>query len=276
MNFSTVTGLIVAGVVVWFGVLAPAAKPQIFLDSHALILVFGGTLAAALIAFPLKQFRELMSFVFMAALMPPKKQFGKTIEHILSLYNTPEPQSIKEAGGMHPYLLEGYLLMHREELSTEELKMILHSRHQRFKERYAWDAKTLLSLAKFPPAFGLLGATTGMIAMMTGLGVNGKDSIGPSMAIALVATFWGIGLANLIFLPLADHAQKINSDDARLRLMISTGLVLIHQRTNPSVVLEHLIGFLPVHERVNPRFNQLVFKAKAGNSPLESADKKPA
>ena len=48
MNFSTVTGLIVAGVVVWFGVLAPAAKPQIFLDSHALILVFGGTLAAGL------------------------------------------------------------------------------------------------------------------------------------------------------------------------------------------------------------------------------------
>lgn len=267
MNFTTFTGIASAVAVIWYGVLAHTARPEIFLDSHAIILVLGGTLAAALMAYPLKQYRELFSFLVMGALFPPKKSHSKTIEHLIALSARPDLAAFSaQEKDVHPYLLEGYVLMQKEQLTAEEFRMILASRHQRFKERYAWDAKVLNSLAKFPPAFGLLGATTGMIAMMSNLGASGKDSIGPSMAIALVATFWGIALANLVFLPLADHANRVNAEDARLRLMISTGLALIHQGTRPSVLLEHLLGFLPVAERNNPRFGQAVFLAQNPDS----------
>lgn len=265
MNVGVVLGFALAGAVVYFGVLGPAARPAIFLDSHALILVLGGTLASALVAFPLKQFNNLFNFVILGALMPSKKSHVRALEHLMILAPRPDLASIDESvrKEMHHYLIEGYLLSLRGDLTTAEYKMILQGRHQRAKERYGMDYKVLNAIAKFPPAFGLLGATAGMIAMMTNLGAAGKDAIGPSMAIALVATFWGIALANLVLLPLADHAMRLNHEDAQLRLMISTGLVLIHEQVRPQVLLEHLIGFLPVTERSNPRFSQLLARAKA-------------
>src|SRR5665213_2509183 len=109
------------------------------------------------------------------------------------LSTRPEPSAIDPEiwRKFHPFLIEAYLISARNDMTHAEFKMILQGRRQRFQERNAWEAKILTALAKFPPAFGLLGATTGMIAMMSNLGGGGKEIIGPSMAIALVATFWG-------------------------------------------------------------------------------------
>jgi chemotaxis protein MotA len=272
INLSTFLGLIAAFCVIWFGVIAGNSRKEIFLDSHALILVLGGTFAAALIAFPLSQFRDLWTFFSMGALFPPEKGFTKTISHLMILSSRPllanVDATIRET--FHPFLLEGYTLMRKQEWDPGEFRLLLHGRNQRFKERYSLDAKALTALAKFPPAFGLLGATTGMIAMMTHLGAAGKDSIGPAMAIALVATFWGIALANLIILPLADHCTRLNQEDARLRLMIATGLALIHQGHRPSAVFEHLIGFLPVSERSNPTLHHALMAAESDSKRDES------
>lgn len=267
INGSTILGLVAAFLVIWFGVIAGTARKEIFLDKHALILVLGGTFAAALIAFPISQMRDLWSFFSMGAMFPPDKGFVKTIGHLMMLSTRPLLANVDPAvrQTIHPYLLEGYTLMRKQEWDSAEFRMILHSRNQRVKERYGGDAKALTALAKFPPAFGLLGATTGMIAMMTSLGESGKDSIGPAMAVALVATFWGIALANLVFLPLADHCTRLNTEDARLRLMIATGLALIHQEQRPAVVFEHLIGFLPVAERGDPALQQALIAAESSH-----------
>ena len=242
-----------------------AKRPEVFLDTHAIVLVLGGTLAAAIIAFPMRQFRDLLSFIFEDALFPIKKDFSKTVEHVLWLSAKPDIAAVPDnvRAEFHPFLSEGYAVLNKLEVTGAELKQLLQVRSQRFKERYAWDAKALTALAKFPPAFGLLGATTGMIAMMSNLGASGKETIGPSMAVALVATFWGIGIANFILLPLADHASRLNDEDARLRLMMMNGLLLIHQNAQPRLILEHMVGFLPVSERNNPRFRQIITVAES-------------
>ena len=194
------------------------------------------------------------AFFTAGALFPTEKAHAKTIEHIMLLAHRPDLASVDPTVRMqfHPFLLEGYTLMRKQELDPLEYRAILINRNQRFKERYTGDTKALTALAKFPPAFGLLGATTGMIAMMTGLGPGGKETIGPAMAVALVATFWGIAVANFILLPLADHADRLNAEDARLRLLIATGLTLIHQQSRPAALYEHMIGFLPVFDRMSP------------------------
>jgi chemotaxis protein MotA len=264
MNLTAISGFILAAGVIWFGVLAHAGHPQIFLDQHALILVLGGTLSAALIAFPLRQYKDIGAFLFLGVLFPPRKQMRKVIADVLLLSGRPEPSNMDPAlwGALHPYLQEGYLLGRKLRMTTAEYKMILLGRRQRMVERYSWDAKILTALAKFPPAFGLLGASTGMIAMMSNLGTGGKEVIGPSMAIALVATFWGIALANLVFLPLADRAMRLNTDDDKLRTIVTSGLILIHEQVDPAIICEHLVGFLPLDEREDARFQKAVFGAQ--------------
>ena len=259
MNISTLIGFAIAAAVIWLGVIAHSAKPTMFLDAHAIILVLGGTVAAGLIAFPFSKFIDLFRFITTGVLYPQKRAHGKIVEEIMLLLADQHVKSEHRAVGRtsHPLLAEGCRLMQKGELNEAEFKQVLLQRSQRFKERYLSDAKTLNALAKFPPAFGLLGATTGMISMMTNLGASGQDSIGPSMAIALVATFWGIAVANMVLLPLSDHATKLAADDSQLRTLITTGLVLLNRRVSPAVMLEHMIGFLPVKDRDDTKWRQL-------------------
>ena len=136
-----------------------------------------------------------------------------------------------------------------------------------FRKSYQSDAKTLNALAKFPPAFGLLGASTGMITMMTNLGKGGAETIGPAMAIALVATFWGIAVANLILLPLADFAAKAAQDDTHVREMIYEGLLLLKKKESQAYILQVVNGYLPIDSRYSLSIPDV--KSVGENSPSE-------
>jgi chemotaxis protein MotA len=106
------------------------------------------------------------------------------------------------------------------------------------------------ALGKYPPAFGLLGAVLGIIAMMQGLGsADAIKKVGPALAVALVATLYGIAVANFILLPLGENLHKANKFDFVLRQMIIDGLRLIRQKKHPLVVEENLKSYLLPGER---------------------------
>ena len=106
------------------------------------------------------------------------------------------------------------------------------------------------TLAKFPPAFGLLGAVVGMIALMQSLG--GADAIkgvGPAMAVALVATMYGIAFANFILIPLGENLAKHNRTDKTVRSMVIDGIKLIRLKKHPLLVEENIKSYLLPSER---------------------------
>lgn len=103
---------------------------------------------------------------------------------------------------------------------------------------------------KFPPGLGLLGASSGMIEMMVGLNSSGMDGIGNAMAVALVATFWGIAIANFVFLPLADYAARVASEDFFTRSLVVHGISLIKQGMAPKIIAETLISQLAIRDQV--------------------------
>ncbi len=258
MNISTLVGICVAIAVIWNGVVKHATNTSIFLDSHAITLVVGGTIAAALIAFPLRDIFHLFKFVVLGVLYPKSRNKVKIAKDILSFTLKTRANGDKPVDNVcHPFLTEGFLLIQKKTLSHEEFRTVLGERNLHFKESYGADAKMLNALAKFPPAFGLLGATTGMIAMMSNLGAGGKDSIGPAMAIALVATFWGIAVANLILLPLADHASKLAKDDSKVREMMMAGMVLLHEGATPSFIYEVMRSYLSIPDRNHSELRQI-------------------
>jgi chemotaxis protein MotA len=89
-----------------------------------------------------------------------------------------------------------------------------------------------------------------MISLLQQLG--GKDAqkmLGPAMAIGLVATFYGIVLANLVLIPISENLAMINREDETVRTIIIDGFRLIHRREHPKIVEEHLKSYLLPHER---------------------------
>jgi chemotaxis protein MotA len=250
MHFTGLIGILVGLCVVWYGVLERAVKPEIFLDPHALILVIGGTIAAGLIAFPLSKFTDLFDFLILAVRSQEKQRYLLAKELLELIPNSGRlTSSVPSRKLGHPLMQEGYELILKHSVTESDFRKIMLQKNLRYRDKYLSDARTLTAMAKFPPAFGLLGATTGMISMLTGLTEDSQGSIGPSMAVALVATFWGIALANFVILPLADRATKLSSDETQLRTMIINGLHLIYQEAEPISVMENVSSYLSPSER---------------------------
>lgn len=250
MNLSTSIGLFFAFLVLYFGAFKSAPNPQLFLDPHAIIIVCGGTFAAALISYRTKDLLRLVDFFWFAAIFKRRNRDLKTALEIMESYVGPQAsEDVEGRKKLHPFFLEGLSLSAKSE-SEDNLANLLTARIEFQKKEYMADAKMLNSLAKFPPAFGLLGASTGMIAMMSNLGsAGGAERIGNAMAVALVATFWGIAFANFLLLPLADHATKIGMADTHTRQMIRHALILMRRRVDSSYLRDMLMGYLPLDQR---------------------------
>jgi chemotaxis protein MotA len=253
LNFTTIVGFLIALKVVWSAAISPAPRPSIFLHPHALGLVFGGTLAVLLIVFPFNRLRRLYKRFGKRILLRPEKQHQALVAELVAAaaeVQTKGAASLEKRVPTHPYLLEGYLLIWEDFLSLPELEEVLRARSEFYEREGESELKILHSVGKFPPAFGLLAATTGMIAMMSDLGRSGQESIGPAMAIALVGTFWGIALSNLLLMPLAEYGQRIAEEEAETRALILDGLLLIKRKESPAFVAEKLNSFLEPEQRL--------------------------
>jgi chemotaxis protein MotA len=257
MNISTISGFIIAASIIWLGVIKGAQKPEIFLDEHAILLVLGGTIAAALISFPVSRLLKFVKMFAFGVILKRQSSNEEIIKEIISIAASCTEQTghLAVRVGCHPLLTDGYHLIAEDLLDPDALETVLKRRSAYFKKQYQADAKALTSLAKYPPAFGLLATSTGMIAMMSNLS-GGQDKIGPAMAVALVATFWGIALANFILLPLADYASRLAQDDTHTRDIIIDGLLMIKKRESLLLISEKLKAFLSVDTEVSKDLNQ--------------------
>jgi chemotaxis protein MotA len=113
------------------------------------------------------------------------------------------------------------------------------------------EANMFKAIGKYPPAFGLLATTLGMIALLQQIGKPGAEKlIGPAMSIGLVGTLYGIALANLVFLPIAEALAEKTEEEIALRKMIIEGAVLLKQRVNPVYMRESLNSYLLPRDRV--------------------------
>jgi len=252
MNFSVILGLVIAVGVIYGGAIKSVSDPKIFLDAHAIMLVIGGTLASALIAFPMRKIAGLLKILVTKVLLNRSVKTEDVVKEFIEAAQVAKtnPTALGTRKGPHPFMTEGYQLIAEGVLTEHELKEVLTQRSLFFKKDYAADAKVWLALSKFPPAFGLLGASSGMIAMMANL-ESQKNNVGAAMAVALVATFWGIAFANLILLPLADYYQKLTADDFSTRCVIVEGLMMLKRKESPLVVVEKLNSHLPLHTRIS-------------------------
>ncbi len=117
--------------------------------------------------------------------------------------------------------------------------------------RYLHEANMFRTIGKFPPAFGLLATTLGMIAVLQKLGQpDSQKLIGPSMSIGLIGTLYGIALANLVFLPIAENLTERTQEEMALRRLIVEGSIMLKQQVNPVAMREGLNSYLMPSDRV--------------------------
>lgn len=254
MNISSVLGVLAALAILVFGILTSTKNPIVFLDVHGIVIVIGGTAAASLMCFPLR-FYAAVAKVFLNKFLGNYGVRREIVIHeIVDLAkgtrDNPEYMKTKVKTIKTPFLADAMELIIQGGFDEETLEEIMYKRAAILTKRYDQDVGVFRTIAKFPPAFGLMGTTLGMIALLQNLG--GKDAqklLGPAMAMGLVATFYGLTLANLIFVPISENLASLNRDDEALRQMVIDGIRLVRQKEHPKVVEEYLKSYLTPQER---------------------------
>ena len=113
--------------------------------------------------------------------------------------------------------------------------------------RHATYADTFEKAAGFAPTMGIIGTVMGLISVLKNL--SDPASLGPSISVAFIATLYGVGMANVVFLPVANKLKQLSREEVELRTMSLEGILAIQAGENPRVVSDKLLSFVPPAQR---------------------------
>ncbi len=249
MDFATLIGLVVSFVLVGEA-LALGGDLSIFVNGPALLIVIGGTLGATLTNYPLKVMLQawaiirttllnrapsavLVSAQFMDFAYVARREGILALERIL-------PQIDNH------YLNKG-LQLTVDGLEPEAIRAIMEAEIDNTHARHSIGVDLLSSMASYAPALGMIGTVIGLVQMLRTM--SEPSNIGPSMAVALITTFYGAILANLVFLPLCGKLKHNSQEEIRIMEMQLAGLICLAKGENPRIMREMLDGYQSKHDR---------------------------
>ncbi|MHC4886281.1 MAG: motility protein A [Planctomycetota bacterium] len=223
----------------------------LFVDIPSAIIVFGGCIAAVMIATPvegLKNGVSVMKKVFGHTAQSPEEMIKRMVEFaeiarrdgILALENVTE--NIQDE-----YLVTGIQLA-VDGTDPELIENIMLTDLERMEDRHA-TGKTLFVLAeKYAPAWGMIGTLIGLVKMLA-KGVDDPSALTAAMAVALITTMYGSVCANYLFGPVADKLSARSDEELLMKQVILKGVMSIQQGDNPRIVDQKLRIFLPPAQR---------------------------
>lgn len=252
MNPSTLIGMVASiallGSVLFF---SAASGPSSFFNAPGLAIVVTGTMAATFISYPLGEVLRVVRLV--GIVFRRENTYTRDdIRELVSMSRLWFQGEIKEvddalAKARNPFLRTGIQLVIAN-TREEEIIDILRWRIARLKARERAEAQIFRTMATYSSAFGMIGTLVGLVNMLAVMDSSSLDLIGPQMSVALLTTFYGILLANVLFQPIAVKLERRTEDRLISMNMVLEGVALMSKRRPPSVIEETLQSFVATHE----------------------------
>jgi chemotaxis protein MotA len=250
MDLATIIGILLAFGLV-FTAIAKGGHALAFIDVTAMFIVMGGTLGATLVNYPLKNVFGVLGVV-KNAFFTTAEQPSDVIKRFLEYANRARREGILSLEPLlkeidDDYLRKG-LQLTVDGLEPQTIQEILETEISSLEERHESGADILSVLGTFAPAMGMIGTVIGLVKMLKT--IDDPSTIGPAMAVALITTFYGALLANLVFIPLAGKLRNRSKEEIHLREMILEGVLSISKGENPRIIEEKLNSFIPPKHRM--------------------------
>jgi chemotaxis protein MotA len=243
------------GVVLGFGVIAGAimigGSAGMFLDVPSILIVIGGSFSALFVKFPMKTVLNTLKVTTKAFLEKPQNLEALIDEmtQVATINRRDGTLALERYEASQPFLQQAisYLVANVE---PDFIETTLINDIKILQERHDSGKNIFKSLGNSAPAFGMIGTLIGLIQMMASM--SDPSSIGPAMAVALLTTFYGALIANLVCLPIADKLEIRSKNEVLARQLILDGILAIIKGQAPSVLKECLQTYLPPKVRVSP------------------------
>ena len=246
MDKLSLFGLVLAITGIVGGQLLEGGSINVLMQLAAFLIVFGGTIGAVMLQHPLDVFVSgirMGGWVFVTPVIDTQKLAHQITawggiarkDGILAL--EAQLKNIEE-----PFVAKG-LQMLVDGNSAEKIREVLDIDLQSY-ETLRWQAARVWeSAAGYAPTIGIIGAVLGLVHVMQSLGEPAK--LGAGIAVAFIATIYGVGSANLLFLPIAGKLKIIIAQQVNLREMLIDGLCMVANAENPRFIENKLKGYIP-------------------------------
>ncbi|MDY6823738.1 MAG: MotA/TolQ/ExbB proton channel family protein [Thermodesulfobacteriota bacterium] len=249
MDIATLIGIVSAfGLVIL--AIATGGGLTLFISPQALMIVVGGTLGATMINYPLREVMgsfAVVKNVFLSRLQS-SRQISKLFldfagkarkEGLLALEN--------DVNNVEDEFVKKGLQLSVDGLEPESIQDILETEIEFLQERHRLGSEIFATMGAFAPALGMIGTLIGLVQMLQTM--DDPSSIGPAMAVALLTTFYGSVMANMIFMPISGKLKTRSKEETLVKEMVVTGVLGLAKGDNPRILEQKMLAYMPPKER---------------------------
>jgi len=244
MDIASIIG-VVLGIVLVMGSILLGSGLGIFINAPSLLIVMGGTIAATLIAYPLKDALTVVG-VTMKVFMFKIEDTEKLIEQLVTISEKARKNGLLSIEGdiadiKDPFFAKA-LQMTVDGVKTVDMMAIMQKQINLAQKEHKTGYSMFSSMGAYAPAFGMVGTLIGLVQMLANL--DDPSTIGPKMAVAMITTFYGALLANLFFIPMSDKLKLRSQEELTNMTLLYEGVISIREGEHPRLMQDKLNVYL--------------------------------
>lgn len=251
MDIATLLGLGLAFIGIIGGNVVEGGNPMALVNIPGFMIVIVGTIGAVTVAQPLPRVIGLPKAVLKAFFGGPPHNPAETVELFVTMADKARREGLlaleADVEKIHDEFTRKGVQLMIDGTDPELLREIMEIEAEAMKHRHEANFSILELAGGISPTIGVLGAVMGLMSVMRHL--DQPEEIGPGIATAFVATFYGVFTANVLYLPLAKKLQNNSKHEQHFLNVVIEGLMSIQSGENPRIVREKLEGFLQPSER---------------------------
>ncbi|GAB6161527.1 motility protein A [Desulfothermus naphthae] len=247
MDIATLFGLLI-GFSLLIGAIILGGQYNVFLNIPGLMIVIGGTFASTCITFPVPDIYNSIKAAF-KIFVTKKLSANDVVNLMVKIADISRREGLLALENVETdnNILKKTCQLIADNADNELIEETLYIEITSLKQRHFLIQDIFRTMANYAPAFGMVGTLIGLVQMLVSL--KDPEAIGPAMAVAILTTFYGSVLSNLIFLPVAGKLKSRTREEVLHLQIIFEGAKCILQNNNPRFVYEKLSSFVPPKER---------------------------
>lgn len=251
MDLATIIGLALAFIGIIGGNVLEGGSPGALINIPGAMIVILGTIGAMMVSQPLSTVIGLPKFILKAIMGGKGHDSAATVDLFVNMADKARREGLlaleSDVDQIHDEFTRKGVQLMIDGTDPELLREIMEIESDSMKHRHEGNFAALEFMGGIAPTIGVLGAVMGLMGVMAHL--EEPEKIGPGIATAFVATFYGVFTANVLYLPLAAKLKNNSKHELHALDVVIEGLMSIQSGDNPRIVREKLEGFLTPHER---------------------------
>lgn len=250
MDLGFIIGLPLGFFAIIFSIIIGGFPMTIYWDLVSVFITIIGSFAALMVGSPISRILKMGTYIKIV-MNEPKSNIADIIKTLVSFSEKSRREGLLSLEDEIESLTDDFfkqgIRLVVDGTDPEVIKSIMYNQLNQMNSRHGFGIRLFSDWGKLAPAFGMIGTLYGLVGMLNNMG--DPSAIGKGMAAALITTFYGAIMANLVFIPVATKLTDRDANETAEKEIILEGILSIQTGDNPRIVEEKLLAFIPPRER---------------------------